>query len=120
MVKDIVLGEDIEITLCILYVVGAVVSIWMIVLSPFLTEWMGAKLIERPKNQRNWPKIFLVLVLLQPFTFLGSAVGLWWYGVVAILPPVHFMLSCMALLAIDFFRDADPWEKEYSKLVNKW
>lgn len=118
MEGDIVLGEGWQITLCILYILGAIVSLWMIVLSPYLIEWMGASLHRKPhKDQKDWAKIFLLIVLFQPLTFLASAVGLWWVGAMAILPPVHFLLSIGSLLAIDFFREEEPWEKEYRKLT---
>lgn len=122
MTKDIYLGDDWQITLCILYVIGAIVSVWMIVLSPFLMDMMGAKLYksQRDSKHRNWPKIFICVVLFQPITFLASAVGLWWVGAMAVLPPIHFVISIVCLLAIDFIREETPWEKNYKKIVNKW
>ena len=120
MTKDIRLGDDVQITLCILYIIGSVVSLWMIVLSPFLLDYMGAKMDKRPKDRRDWPKIFLIVVLFQPITFISCAIGLFWVGALAIIPPIHFVISVSSLLAVDFFADPDPWDKEYSRIVNKW
>lgn len=118
---DIVLGEDWQITLCIIYILGAVVSLWMILLSPYLIEWLGATLHRKPKaDQRDWAKIFLFIVLFQPVTFIVCAIGLWWVGALAVLPPIHFALTIGSLFAIDYNREEQPWEKEYEKLMNRW
>jgi len=71
MAEDIVLTEDWHIALCVIYLLGAVVSLWMILLSPYLIEWLGATLHKRPKgDQKDWAKIFLFVVLFQPVTFV--------------------------------------------------
>jgi hypothetical protein len=121
MAEDIVLTEDWHIALCVIYLLGAVVSLWMILLSPYLIEWLGATLHKRPKgDQKDWAKIFLFVVLFQPVTFVVSAIALWWVGVFAILPPIHFALTIGALMAIDYNRVEEPWEQEYQKLMSRW
>merc|ERR1712013_387749 len=54
------------------------------------------------RNKKNWPLVFLVVALFQPITFLSCAIGLWWVSYLAILPPIHLILTTMSLLAVDF------------------
>ena len=120
MGKDFVIGEDVEITLTVIYVFGFIASLWMVLMSPVLLDWLGAKLYKHPKNKINWGKVFLIIALLQPVTFFVSAVGLWWVGVFAFLPPIHFVLTIFTMFAIDFFRDEEPWEREHERRLNEW
>ena len=121
MGKQFQLGEDWEITLCILYVVGAIISIWIVIFSPTLLDWMGAGQYrgKNMRNKRNWPTVFLVVALFQPITFLSCAIGLWWVSYMAILPPIHLILTALALLAVDFFRDETKYEQETRRLFGR-
>ena len=121
MGKPLQLGEDWEITLCILFVVGAIVSIWIVIFSPTLLDWMGAGQYRGKymKDKRNWQRVFLVAALLQPITFLSSAIGLWWVSYMAILPPIHLIITVLAFLAVDFFREETKQEEETRKFLGR-
>jgi len=115
---DIYLGEDVQVTLTIVYILLAIASVWLTLFSSYILDWMGVKMHKKPKDVRDWPKIFLILLILQPVSFMISAVGLWWIGAFAYVPPAHFGLTLISLIAIDFFREEEPWEKmyDYTKL----
>ena len=119
MGKDIVLGEDWLITLSVIYGLGAVLSVWATLLSPMLLDIWDTPQGQKKKADRDWSTIFLVLLLLQPVTFGGSAVGMWWFTAFAFVPPSHFVLTFFAFFAIDFFRpDDDVFSKyKYSVLM---
>ena len=121
MSDDIHLGDDVQVTLCILYSLGAVASLWLILISPFLLEWLGVKMGRRVTGKKDWPKIFLFSILIQPVTFLASAIGLWWVGAMAVLPPINLVISFLTFVAIDFFRDEKPekMDIELSKLMER-
>ena len=65
---------------------------------------------------RNWPKRFLIFLVLQPMTFTFAAIALWWFPIMAIIPPPHLLLTLFCLIAIDFVREDEPWEKGYTRL----
>ncbi|EDO47527.1 predicted protein [Nematostella vectensis] len=109
---DIVIGEDWLITLSVLYGLGAVVSIWLTLFSPMILDWWDTPGGLKKKNQRDWATVFLVLLLIQPVTFAGSAIGMWWVSPLVYIPPAHFILTFISFLAIDFFRpDTDVFSK---------
>lgn len=107
------MGQDVQVTLTVVYICAAIASIWITVFSPYIMDWLGVKLHKRAKNVRDWPKIFLIFLILQPLTFLMSAIGLWYVGAFAYVPPAHFGLTLISFIAIDFFRQEEPWEKDY-------
>ncbi len=110
---DIYLGEDVKVTLTVVYIFAAIASIWITIFSPYLLEWLGVKLNKRPKNVRDWPKIFLIFLILQPLTFMMSSIGLWWVKAFAYIPAIHFALTFLSFIAIDFFRVEESWERDY-------
>jgi len=117
--KDIVLGEDWLITLSVLYGFGAVVSLWMTLFSPTILDWWDTPGGLKKKDQRDWATIFLVLLIVQPVTFGGCAIGMWWLSPFVYVPPIHLFLTFIAFLAIDFFRpDTDQFSKyKYNVLM---
>ena len=117
MGKDIVLGEDWLITLSVIYGLGAVLSVWATILSPIILDYWDTPSGQKKKTDRDWSTIFLVLLLLQPVTFAGSAVGMWWITAFAVVPPAHFVLSFISFLAIDFFRPDDDVFSKYKYSV---
>lgn len=120
MGKDIVLGEDWLITLSVIYGLGAVLSVWATLLSPMLLDIWDTPQGQKKKTDRDWSTIFLVLLLLQPVTFAGSAVGMWWIWAFAVVPPAHFVLTFFSFLAIDFFRPDDDVFSKYKYSVLMW
>lgn len=120
MGKDIVLGEDWLITLSVIYGLGAVLSVWATLLSPMLLDIWDTPQGQKKKTDRDWSTIFLVLLLLQPVTFAGSAVGMWWISAFAVVPPAHFVLTIFSFLAIDFFRPDDDVFSKYKYSVLMW
>ena len=120
MGKDIVLGEDWLITLSVIYGLGAVLSVWATLLSPMLLDIWDTPQGQKKKTDRDWSSIFLVLLLLQPVTFAGSAVGMWWISAFAVVPPAHFVLTFVSFLAIDFFRPDDDVFSKYKYSVLMW
>lgn len=120
MGKDIVLGEDWLITLSVIYGLGAVLSVWATLLSPMLLDIWDTPQGQKKKTDRDWSTIFLVLLLLQPVTFAGSAVGMWWISAFAVVPPAHFVLTFFSFLAIDFFRPDDDVFSKYKYSVLMW
>lgn len=117
MGKDIVLGEDWLITLSVIYGLGAVLSVWATLLSPMILDIWDTPAGQKKKGDRDWSTIFLVLLLLQPLTFAGSAVGMWWITAFAFAPPGHFVLTFISFLAIDFFRPDDDVFSKYKYSV---
>lgn len=117
MGKDIVLGEDWLITLSVIYGLGAVLSVWATLLSPMILDIWDTPAGQKKKGDRDWSTIFLVLLLLQPLTFAGSAVGMWWITAFAFVPPGHFVLTFISFLAIDFFRPDDDVFSKYKYSV---
>lgn len=109
------LDKDFQISLCVLYSLGAVGSIWAALFSPYIFDWLGVHL-EHASKGRNWPKRFLVSLVVQPVTFAAAAVALWWYPLVVIIPPVHFFATIFCLIVIDVTRKEEPWEKGYQRL----
>ena len=120
MGKDIVLGEDWLITLSVIYGLGAVLSVWATLLSPMLLDIWDTPQGQKKKTDRDWSTIFLILLLLQPVTFAGSAVGMWWISAFAVVPPAHFVLTFISFLAIDFFRPDDDVFSKYKYSVLMW
>ena len=117
MGKDIVLGEDWLVTLSVIYGLGAVLSVWATLLSPMILDFWDTPTGQKKKTDRDWATIFLVLLLLQPLTFGGSAIGMWWISAFAMVPPSHFVLTFIAFLAIDFFRPDDDVFSKYKYSV---
>ena len=117
MGKDIVLGEDWLITLSVIYGLGAVLSVWATLLSPMILDIWDTPAGQKKKGDGDWSTIFLVLLLLQPLTFAGSAVGMWWITAFAFVPPGHFVLTFISFLAIDFFRPDDDVFSKYKYSV---
>lgn len=117
MGKDIVLGEDWLVTLSVIYGLGAVLSVWATLLSPMILDFWDTPTGQKKKTDRDWATIFLVLLLLQPLTFGGSAIGMWWISAFAFVPPSHFVLTFIAFLAIDFFRPDDDVFSKYKYSV---
>lgn len=113
MGKTIVLGEDWLITLSVVYGLGAIASIWAALLSPMILDFWDTPAGQKKRGERDWATVFLVLLLLQPLTFAGSAVGMWWISAFAFVPPSHFVLTFLAFLAIDFFRPDTDNFKQY-------
>ena len=64
---------------------------------------------------RDWPTRFLVSLICQPVTFTGSSIALWWYPTTTFIPPVHLSITLFCLLAYDFTRDDEPWEKGWDQ-----
>ena len=110
-----VLEKDFEITLCVVYALGAVASIWGALFSPHIFDWTGVEL-EHKVVGRNWPKRFLLSLVAQPVTFAAAAVALWWYPLVVIIPPIHFFATIFCLIVIDVTRKEEAWEKGYQRL----
>lgn len=117
--KDIVLGEDWLITLSVLYGFGAVASLWATLFSPTILDWWDTPGGLKKKDQRDWATIFLVLLIVQPVTFGGCAIGMWWVSPLVYIPPIHLVLTVVSFLAIDFFReDTDQFGKyKYNVLM---
>ena len=115
MLLQTALGYDMQVLLTVIYGLGAVASIWGAILSPFLFDWLGTNLNKKVEG-RNWPKRFLISLILQPVTFTVSAVVLWWYPLIACLPAFHFLLTAICLVIIDFNREDEMWEKGYTRL----
>ena len=112
-----VLGEEFQITLTVIYSLGAVASIWAAILSHHIFDWLGVETLKpAPAHQRNWPYVFLISLISQPLTFTMGAIGLWWYTVFAIIPAAHFLFTLLTIIIIDFNREPEPWEKEYKRL----
>ena len=109
------LEESSQITLCVLYSLGAVLSIWIALFSPYIYDWMGVDVYKK-EQVSNWPKRFLISVVIQPFTFALTAIALWWFPVTVFIPPTHFLISLICLIAIDVVREEEPWEKGYTRL----
>lgn len=105
--------KDWLITLSVLYGVGAIASIWATLFSPTLLDWWDTPGGLKKKDQRDWATIFLVLLLVQPVTFAGSAFGMWWIGPLVYIPPIHLVITVVAFLAIDFFRPDTDLSSKY-------
>lgn len=112
MTGSIFISDDWLITLSVVYGLGAVLSVWGSLFSPMILDWWDTPSGQKKKNQRDWATVFLVLLLLQVVTFTSSAVGMWFLGIFAYVPPAHLLLTFLAFLAIDFFRDDsnDPYK----------
>ena len=113
--KMISLNRDLQISLCVIYSLGAVASIWAALLSPYIFDWLDVE-FERKSKGRNWPKRFLISLVAQPLTFAAVAVGLWWVPLLVIIPPIHFFATIFCLIVIDVTRKEAPWEKGYQRL----
>ena len=110
------LDEDSRIAITVIYSIGAVMSIWAAIFSGDIFAWMGVKeRKQRYKTGRDWPTRFLVSLIAQPITFVGSAIALWWYACASFIPPVHLSLTIFCLFAYDFNRDDEPWEKGWDQ-----
>lgn len=107
--------RDTTIGLTVIYAVGAVVSLWAAIFSPHIFDWMGVDVSKKIVG-RNWPKRFLLFLVSQPITFTACAALLWWYPITLFVPPVHFLCTLFCLIAIDFVREDEMWEKGYQRL----
>lgn len=114
-VLQILSNTNFEIALSVIYGIGAVASIWAAILSPHIFDWIGVDVNKRITG-RNWPQLFLLSLVMQPLTFTFSAIALWWYPVVAIIPALHFLITSVCFIVIDFVREDEPWEKGYTRL----
>jgi len=110
-----ILDYDAQVALCVVYSLGTVASIWGALFSPYIFDWMGVDM-EHKTEGRNWPKRFLISLILQPVTFTATAIGLWWLPLAVIVPPVHFFATIFCLIVIDVTRKEEPWEKGYQRL----
>lgn len=99
--------EDWLISLSVVYGIGAIASLWAALLSPMILDYWDKPRGLKKRAERDWATVFLIFLLLQPFTFAGCAVGMWWFDAFAYVPPVHFVCTFISFLAIDFFND-DP------------
>ena len=110
------LDKDTRIVITVIYSIGAVLSIWASIFSGDILAWMGVKERKQKYNKgRDWPTRFLVSLISQPITFVGSAVALWWNTWAAFIAPVHLSITVFCLLAYDFTRDDEPWEKGWDQ-----
>lgn len=109
------LDYDFQVSLCCIYAFISVASIWVSLFSPYIFDWMGVELMHKVEG-RNWPKRFLISLVLQPVTFTAAAIALWWYPLVVIFPPVHLFATIFCLIVIDVTRPDEPWEKGYKRL----
>lgn len=109
------LDEEVKIFLTCVYAIGAIVSIWASIFSADIFGWMGMKMNKKYTNVRDWPKRFLVSLLIQPVTFSACAISLWWYQSTVFIPPVHLLLTVFCLIAYDFNREDEEWEKGWAE-----
>ena len=115
MITDFDMSQDSKITCSVIFGLGIIASIWISIFSPHILDWMGVDLNKKVVG-RDWAKRFILCLVFQPVTFGASAIGLWWYPLLFIIPPLPFLLRLICLVAIDFVRPDEMWEKGYQRL----
>ena len=109
------LNEELQVTLTIGYSVASVASLWVIIFSRPIFEWIGVDITLPLPAHKKFPAILLLVsLLLHPVTFLMGAIGLWWYTAFAIVPAVHCAVTLLTVLFIEINRELQPWEKKIS------